>query len=199
MRVRRFLFAVQQKDHARGHARALGHKAVRSMHAMEANIGSSLPTDQQRGHAWHRRDAAWRLGRAWWGLVGLGYFATLSGLIGLAGKYFALVFSGLRGRMPEVGALAKKLRHGCVLGSTAAKHDWAGHVCAIQIRPMAKVSGKRHILSFPVPGAKSMPQIGICCWRAKSRRRRPREQHVGLQKRLRRNDHKKGGTRRFPL
>ena len=36
-------------------------------------------------------------------LAGLGYFATLSGLIGLAGKYFAQVFSGLRGRMPAGG------------------------------------------------------------------------------------------------
>ena len=167
---------------------------------MEANIGSSSPTDQQRGHAWHRRDAAWRPARAWWGLAVLGYVTTLSGLIGLAGKYFAQVFSGLRGRMPEVGALAKKLRHGCVLGSTAAKHDWAGHVCAIQIRPVAKrpMANDTFCLSR-VSGGKSLPQTGICCWRAKSRRRRPREQHFCLQKRLRRNDHKKGGTRRFPL
>ena len=199
MRVRRFFFAVHSNESCPWACQSVEAQGC----AKDARHGGKpwqlFANNQQRGHVWHRRNAAWRLGRAWWGLVGLGYFATLSGLIGLAGKYFAQVFSGLRGRMPEVGALAKKLRHGCVLGSTAAKHDWAGHVCAIQIRPMAKVSGKRHILSFPVPGAKSMPQIGICCWRAKSRRRRPREQHVGLQKRLRRNDHKKGGTRRFPL
>ena len=196
MRVRRFLFAVRSKGscpwacqsvEAQGCAKHARHTGkLWQLFANRPTAGACM-AQAECGLA------------AWSCLVGLGYFATLSGLIGLAGKYFAQVFSGLRGRMPEVGALAKKLRHGCVLGSTAAKHDWAGHVCAIQIRPMAKVSGKRHILSFPVPGAKSMPQIGICCWRAKSRRRRPREQHVGLQKRLRRNDHKKGGTRRFPL
>ena len=139
---------------------------------------------------------------AWPCLVGLGGAWLLCDFVRidrLGGQIFCAVFFRAEGANASGWRTGKKLRHGCVLGSTAAKHDWAGHVCAIQIRPMAKVSGKRHILSFPVPGAKSMPQIGICCWRAKSRRRRPREQHVGLQKRLRRNDHKKGGTRRFPL
>ena len=74
MRVRRFLFAVQQKDYARGHARALRHKAVRKMQDMEANLGSSLPTTNSGGMygtGGMRLGGLAVLGGAWWGLATL--------------------------------------------------------------------------------------------------------------------------------
>ena len=132
MRVRRFLFAVRSKGSCPWACQSFGAQGCAKDARHGGNPWQLFANRPTAGHAWHRRNAAWRLARAWWGLVGLGYFATLSGLIGLAGKYFAQFFSGLRGRMPAVGALAKS----CGMGAYSAPPlpNTTGHAMPEQYR-----------------------------------------------------------------
>ena len=201
MRVRRFLFAVRSKGSCPWACQSVEAQGC----AKDARHGGKpwqlFANNQQRGHVWHRRNAAWRLGRAWWGLVGLGYFATLSGLIGLAGKYFAQVFSGLRGRMPAGGthwqksaAWVRTRLHRC--------QTRQGMPCLRNTDQASgkKARGKRHILPFPGIWRQILAanrHLLLACKITLAAAHRA--QYFCLQKQLRRNNHKKGGTRRLPL
>lgn len=104
MRVRRFFFAVHSNESCPWACQSVEVQGC-AKHAWHGGKHWQLFANRPTAGACMAQAGCGLvvLDGAWWGLVGLGYFATLSGLIGLAGKYFAQVFSGLRGRMPADG------------------------------------------------------------------------------------------------